>query len=1137
MKTDKTNYLIMELNAKNMVTYWKDSSQDATYDINFEFHLKFFLPEYRKRYINVIDRFDSCPLFDQIEYICQTDSFNEYAKSRFITKLPRHNSDDYIEISDNKKIDKSLIFMDCTGVIKQKKTDIFGHPIEEEESEEETILRLKTESLFTSGISVDYGDEVVHYVPFDKSNSMSKKNKISFIDARLYEALNKRLLFDIDFIKSKYQLVLSKFFAYKGLYMSSSVRVDRNLLLSDAQKFQENKNISEPLNATLSRKIIVINEKIWNVNCSDLVFYSNTSDDRQLFSNEDREDHFQHCTKDTYIIDSLFDGEGIISPAYASLINQSLNKGSLDAHNATSFQIRMPFTKGMLHQVDFKDFLNSYVQNVKRDEPIYIHDYFGIRRDLREAEIIMPSSMFKWGSWLKDILTDVDDPMQYYFDKFIQYSHSMYIANTDNILGNKKYTSLNYQFLNTLKLAPDNLKILLDSHVKKAMDPYSYLKDMSTTDIDEDGNPIFNELSASMAALLKNRIFEHQKKIDADLKATSNSLIVDLALGKIIVDGEIRFLSRDLLFFLTNLLYLNAKYLKNNLHKNNDKSEEYILKCKNHINELKATSDKIYRENALHSWTFYMAGSKIELDSNRYYSIFRSPHLSRNEQCALKPYTNKIYDRYFSHLSGVIMLSSNSLDPLALGGADFDGDFVKIISNELVTQAVLDGAYEMKSDRNKSYYVRKLPIVDIIAQKSNKYKIPDTTHPRFLSIIRDTFDSKVGSISNAAIKLGQVQYGYNYDSVEPKMPVKCQDCTIITGLEIDAAKTGYHPNTNIDCHELKLAFDYIGDFKKKLDKLRSDSHFHFTKTPDEMIAIKSYTIKRRNEDYIIYNGNIIENNLSYLPMYFFDNIGRYKAPKNADTSGYIYFPFMCKAVLDEAGNLVTKYDRTWKKSIDKDFHQNIASIVCAYQELTEYISRLNRYVDYCIRNNTMAHIRHILNYQYDNKLTIDYIAENTLPQAYAIIEKRITDNVTDDCSFNSIINELIKNIRENGWAFQLDSQKDDFFRKLFNINANEEDMSFSHALGFPASSDDNTSFDRHTFASVAKNFSIQGYNLLYLILLDIQSDHAEFMKLSSTVSSSDVMKDIISYNSANQDDESEENSFINTDFYKNKLFT
>lgn len=58
------------------------------------------------------------------------------------------------------------------------------------------------------------------------------------------------------------------------------------------------------------------------------------------------------------------------------------------AHDHTSFQIRMPYVKGMLHQVDFKDFL-------RRTGTQVIQDIWGKNHSVSDVDIILTRSMFK----------------------------------------------------------------------------------------------------------------------------------------------------------------------------------------------------------------------------------------------------------------------------------------------------------------------------------------------------------------------------------------------------------------------------------------------------------------------------------------------------------------------------------------------------------------------------------------------------------------------------------------------------------------------------------------------------------------------------------------------------------------------
>ena len=73
-------------------------------------------------------------------------------------------------------------------------------------------------------IYAEESDTPVHMVAFDKSGNMSRKSRISFIDENYYDALNERLNLGMDF--SGIEIQESKYYAYRGLYLSSSKRIE-----------------------------------------------------------------------------------------------------------------------------------------------------------------------------------------------------------------------------------------------------------------------------------------------------------------------------------------------------------------------------------------------------------------------------------------------------------------------------------------------------------------------------------------------------------------------------------------------------------------------------------------------------------------------------------------------------------------------------------------------------------------------------------------------------------------------------------------------------------------------------------------------------------------------------------------------
>ena len=133
---------------------------------------------------------------------------------------------------------------------------------------------------------------------------------------------------------------------------------------------------------------------------------------------------------------------GLISKEYAEVVD----KACCGSHIHTSFQIRMPYIKGMLHQVDFKDFL-------KRSGTQTIVDIWGKAHPVRSVDIILTRSQFKAYGWLRENGMTWED----YWDAFRDYNHALYITNLSKTEP-EKLVELNYQFLSTLSIQPEEFR-------------------------------------------------------------------------------------------------------------------------------------------------------------------------------------------------------------------------------------------------------------------------------------------------------------------------------------------------------------------------------------------------------------------------------------------------------------------------------------------------------------------------------------------------------------------------------------------------------------------------------------------------------------------------------------------------------
>ena len=220
---------------------------------------------------------------------------------------------------------------------------------------------------------------------------------------------------------------------------------------------------------------------------------------------------------------------------------------------------------------------------------------------------------------------------------------------------------------------------------------------------------------------------------------------------------------------------------------------------------------------------------------------YKSTYIGKDDY---KPYMyhRKIYDKYFGSLTGIVMVPRHSVLPLCLGGADFDGDLVSIVYNQDVVDAVASGVFvKAKTELFGEVQMRNLPVIEIPSTFSEKTSIKE--HVPY-EHIKNTFSNRIGQISDAAISIGQMEYGHvliedsqskteareqsveNESKEEKYSKPSCAMCTILTGLEIDAAKNGEHPNLDSILSNDIEKCSYI-KFLHKFKKLRGEANYSF----------------------------------------------------------------------------------------------------------------------------------------------------------------------------------------------------------------------------------------------------------------------------------------------------------------------
>lgn len=251
----------------------------------------------------------------------------------------------------------------------------------------------------------------------------------------------------------------------------------------------------------------------------------------------------------------------------------------------------------------------------------------------------------------------------------------------------------------------------------------------------------------------KNGLFTDEPMFSKELADKAQNILNKYSVGKLLVAGDNRYLSDDIM----RLLAVIAE----------------------------AADGKGAAYKALEKE--FLSGNEIyapvpQYDESESYTLLRSPHIARNEEVIAKPFAEvgALRQKYLSHLHYVVMVDSRSLIPERLGGADFDGDMIKTIADPLINACVLRSSTELP--------LLKIPTAVPLISDANDWKARFET-------VKSTFSSRVGQISNAALSRGIIAYDENLTSEEKEAYLKeVETLAILTGLEIDSAKSGIKPD-------------------------------------------------------------------------------------------------------------------------------------------------------------------------------------------------------------------------------------------------------------------------------------------------------------------------------------------------------
>ena len=688
------------------------------------------------------------------------------------------------------------------------------------------------------GISLDFGYGSDRYIAFERSASMSRNARLSFIREDLYEPVRKRIMLDMQIGMCQ----LSKLYAYNGLMLTDGFRVD-------------------DMNIWNSDRIIVVDNPITTVHGVDIITVEDDGTDNAMRK-------YKRVQKLADVDVTEFDGEGLISFQYANEIDQIYPVK--EAH--TSFQIRMPYIKGVLHKVDFKSFLDEF--HIKK-----IKDMWGIYHPLEKVDIILTKSMFKGCGWMEQNGMNWSD----YLAKCKEYQHSLYISEVSQVK-TSAFTEMNYQFLVTATIKPDefrpaDLPLGWESNpandqrdwITKATEQRYYdlvANEKFRTDYIKEKNP-------DWAQILKfNPKFINEPHFAKQLDNQAKKVLEQYAIGRLIAAGDNRYLSGDLIYFIKHIVRTS--------------SDEYTIQLE---------------QERLREGEFYAPCA--EYSENDTYVLLRNPHIARNEEAVARPMEEIGYYRqtYLSHLNYVIMVDSSTLMPERLGGADFDGDMIKTIAEPLMNECIARnyGGSGGAIDRYTAQYpVLKIPSAEPLIRDANDWRARMET-------VKNTFNARIGQICNAAFDRSIIAYDESKSEAErKKMREETETLEILTGLEIDSAKSGVKPDLS----------EYLN--RNVVERSRFLQYKNIVKNADSKQWYEDTQKQKLDKFFASTDWNSISANVEKLP--YFARMLEKQTPRLKPTpaSDEELFPFAREKGWKEKLN---PYDLELMKSVIADYEE------------------------------------------------------------------------------------------------------------------------------------------------------------------------------------------------------------------------
>jgi hypothetical protein len=513
---------------------------------------------------------------------------------RWMTQIQGRQNDDLTATNIKKEI-KLIKKQENSVENKNKIRDLYNLLYKTQFQQDYLMLVMDSVSDYRralQGFTVTVDGRPVKYKRLLGTAGSIKKSTIIFVNEQIHGELMRRLNNGRNMEK---EFVPAKLNAYMALSCSASITV------------------SWP-------KAIVVDDAITNFKTDVLLV-----DD----ADPTREEPIVRPVKDYPVEYNVSDGMGFMTPEMSAKWASELNEGD---EPISGVNTRCSFLKGMLFTVPFKQFAEEVAHKYT------IVDAWGTERDIRDADVIITTSMLKlWDSY---------SSYEEYYENCIKNGHEFAVAkSTPHKLRNMHTT--NYQYLQDFNLNDEQIDQLIAPTVEKikdclGLDWRKLILYMCGQGIDERTVELMDPMCK---AIMANPELINDPYVRSKVQRMIQKRIKTAKIGVLDVEGDYAILGNDPYSLLQHIFGMEITGL------------------------LKAGE-------CYHKYWSDRAVEEIIL--------FRAPMTSHNNVCKMQVVASDEMKKWYKYIQTCCLINSWDTTANRLNGADYDSDSVFATNNRVL---------------------------------------------------------------------------------------------------------------------------------------------------------------------------------------------------------------------------------------------------------------------------------------------------------------------------------------------------------------------------------------------------------------------------------------------------------------------